>query len=203
MWTYTHKSIQKQAFDKGRRGTLGGTGAANASYGSYTIPSGYTISQSGSVQSVINATAGLTLASGSMSLPFNVAPGTGGVDLLVSSPISMVSGLGVTNAGITKSGSGTLELSGNNSYNGATAINAGVLNIRSANALGTSGPGASVAAGAALQIQGGITTSSQPLTLNGTGISSDGALRNISGTNSYAGLVTLGSRCGSIPTAAR
>ena len=31
------------------------------------------------------------------------------------------------------------------------------------------------------------------MTLNGAGISSGGALRNISGNNSYAGLITLGS----------
>src|SRR5204863_9944359 len=33
----------------------------------------------------------------------------------------------------------------------------------------------------------------EALTLNGTGISSDGALRNISGANSYGGDITLGS----------
>jgi autotransporter-associated beta strand protein len=45
--------------------------------------------------------------------------------------------------------------------------------------------------GAALQIQGGIAVGAEALSLNGTGIASDGALRNISGTNTYAGLVTL------------
>jgi autotransporter-associated beta strand protein len=50
-----------------------------------------------------------------------------------------------------------------------------------------------VTSGAALQIQGDITTAAEALTLNGTGVSATGALRNISGNNSYAGLVTLAS----------
>jgi autotransporter-associated beta strand protein len=49
-----------------------------------------------------------------------------------------------------------------------------------------------VTSGAALQIQGGITTAAEALTLNGSGVGTDGALRNISGDNTYAGLVTLG-----------
>jgi autotransporter-associated beta strand protein len=43
-----------------------------------------------------------------------------------------------------------------------------------------------------LEIQGGITTAAEALTLNGTGISTGGALRNISGNNNYAGAITLG-----------
>ena len=50
-----------------------------------------------------------------------------------------------------------------------------------------------MSSGAALQLQGGITTLAEGLTLNGTGVSSDGALRNISGNNTYAGAITLGS----------
>lgn len=50
-----------------------------------------------------------------------------------------------------------------------------------------------VASGGALKLAGNITASIQPLTLNGNGISSCGALRNISGTNSFGGLLPLGS----------
>ena len=95
-------------------------------------------------------------------------------------------------AGITKLGTGTLNISGNNSYSGTTAVSAGVLNIQHANALGNTGGVTTVASGAALQIQGDITTAAEALTLSGTGISTDGALRNISGTNTYAGAITLG-----------
>ena len=92
---------------------------------------------------------------------------------------------------LTKDGAGTLTLTGANSYTGLTTVSAGVLNIQNATALGTTAAGTSVTSGAALQIQGGITVGAEALTLNGTGISDGGALRNISGTNTYGGLVTL------------
>ncbi|MFA5390370.1 MAG: autotransporter-associated beta strand repeat-containing protein [Candidatus Omnitrophota bacterium] len=91
---------------------------------------------------------------------------------------------------LTKDGAGTLTLTGMSGYSGATTVNEGVLNIQNAGALGTSGT--SVTSGAALEIQGGITVD-EDLTLNGTGISSGGALRNISGDNIYSGAITLGS----------
>ena len=120
---------------------------------------------------------------------------TGADDTLtVSGRVYVGAGSGV--AGITKIGAGTLILSGTtNSYNGLTTVSAGVLNIRHGSALGSvsSGYGTSVTSGAALQIQGGITTLAEALTLNGTGISNDGALRNISGDNTYAGAITLNS----------
>ncbi len=96
--------------------------------------------------------------------------------------------------GITKTGTGTLVLSGNNTYTGNTTISAGVLNIQHANALGGTGNGTTVASGAALQLQGGITVSGEALTIAGAGRNSTtapGALRNISGTNTYAGAINL------------
>ena len=94
---------------------------------------------------------------------------------------------------LTKDGAGTWTLTGANTYTGATTVSAGVLNIRNATALGTVAGGVSVTSGAALQIQNTITVGAEALTLNGTGIASDGALRNILGVNTYGGAVTLGS----------
>lgn len=95
-------------------------------------------------------------------------------------------------AGLTKTGNFSLTLTNSNSYAGLTTISAGVLNIRHANALGTTAGATSLTSGAALEIQGGITTAAEALTLNGTGISSGGALRSISGNNNYTGAITLG-----------
>jgi len=94
---------------------------------------------------------------------------------------------------LTKSGVGTTSiLSGANTYSGATSISSGVLNIQNNLALGGTAAGTTVAAGAALQMQGGITVTGEALTLSGSGVSNDGALRNISGNSTYAGVVTLG-----------
>lgn len=88
-------------------------------------------------------------------------------------------------------GTDTLTLSGANSYDGATTISTGAINIQNATALGTTVGGTTVASGAALQIQNNISVGAEALALSGNGISATGALRNISGTNSYAGAVTL------------
>jgi autotransporter-associated beta strand protein len=94
--------------------------------------------------------------------------------------------------GVTKTGTGTLILSGANTFTGATAVNAGILNIQSATALGTVAGGVTVASGAELQIQGAIAVGAEALTIAGTGTTTtSGALHNISGTNSYAGAVTI------------
>jgi autotransporter-associated beta strand protein len=92
---------------------------------------------------------------------------------------------------LTKVGTDTVTLTAANGYTGATMINSGVLNIQNNTALGTVAGGVTVASGAALQLQGGIAVGAKALSLNGTGISNDGALRNISGSNSYGGAITL------------
>src|SRR6185503_9730542 len=79
-----------------------------------------------------------------------------------------------------------------NTYTGATTVSQGALNIQHANALGATNANTIVSSGAALQIQGGISTANEALTLNGTGVTADGALRNIADNNTYTGLVTLG-----------
>src|SRR5439155_15075986 len=92
---------------------------------------------------------------------------------------------------LTKDGAGTLTLSGANTYTGATTVSAGVLNIRNATALGTTAGGVTVANTAALELQGGITVGAEALSIAGTGVSNAGVVRNISGTNTYGGAITL------------
>jgi len=94
-------------------------------------------------------------------------------------------------AGLTKDGSGTLTLSTANSYTGTTTITAGAINVQNSAALGTTAAGVTVASGGALELQGGVAIIGEPLSLNGTGIASGGALRNVSGNNSYGGVITL------------
>ncbi|MDZ7618447.1 MAG: autotransporter-associated beta strand repeat-containing protein, partial [Patescibacteria group bacterium] len=92
---------------------------------------------------------------------------------------------------LTQQGSGTLTLSGANTYSGLTTVSAGVLKITHNTALGTGAAGTTVAAGAALHLQGGITVTGEALTLAGTGNNWSGAMRNISGDNTWAGPATI------------
>ena len=99
--------------------------------------------------------------------------------------------------GLLKKGTGTASIWTPNSYTGATTINEGVLNIQHSSALGASS-GVTVAGGAALELQDGdiaLAVDARPLTLNGAGLTAipAGALRNVSGQNSYAGTVNLAS----------
>lgn len=106
-----------------------------------------------------------------------------------------ISGVISGSAGITKLGTGKLSLSGNNAtWSGTLSVNAGVVNLQAnSTVLGTTAL-TTVASGAALELQGGISIASEPLsTLNGGGIGGAGALRNISGNNTWNGAITLGS----------
>jgi autotransporter-associated beta strand protein len=96
-------------------------------------------------------------------------------------------------ATLTLGSTSTSTLAGTNTYSGATTINNGVVNIQNGSALGSTAAGTTLTTGSALQLQGDITVGDEALTLSGTGVANGGALRNISGNNTYGGLLTLGS----------
>ena len=85
-------------------------------------------------------------------------------------------------------------LNQNNSYTGATTINANATaRAQNAGAFGTTAGGVTITSGGAIELSGGISIGNETLTLNGTGVSSNGSLRNTANDNSWAGSVTLGS----------
>jgi autotransporter-associated beta strand protein len=96
---------------------------------------------------------------------------------------------------LTKEGRGDLVLSGPNTYGGLTDIVAGTLTVNHPDALGSSAVGTIVRNGAALQLKSDLEE--EPVQLNGHGVPggfndhNTGALRNISGTNTYTGPLTL------------
>jgi autotransporter-associated beta strand protein len=106
----------------------------------------------------------------------------------------------ITGSGsLTNAGSGALTLNIENTYNGLTTVSAGSIKVLDANALGTTtagtvvnGTGSGSAANARLELEGGITVTGESLALNGAG-NFFGALSSTSGSNTWAGNVTIGS----------
>lgn len=135
----------------------------------------------------------LTLGGTSSSTPLNTISGVisdGGSDRSLS--ISMNPGSGNTGNRWT--------LSGNNTYTGATTVAFGALTIGHANALGSTSSGTVVQAGAGLFFRDTVsgTMAAEALTLSGNGPDSKGALRNVNGTNTWNGAITLASSTVSI-----
>jgi autotransporter-associated beta strand protein len=83
--------------------------------------------------------------------------------------------------GITKAGTGTLTLSGANTYTGNILVEAGILKAGSAGALGAS-TSLTVQTGATLDLNGVSLDNTKTLTLGGTGTTSQGALTSTATT---------------------
>jgi autotransporter-associated beta strand protein len=146
-------------------------------------------------QTIINGNANSTLTLGSID--------TGLLQTLTfdGSGTTSVTGIISDSGGLTKNGSGTLILSGPNTYLGLTSIVQGVLLAENNSALGSASAGTNVTIGAALQVSGGVTIA-EPLTISGNGIgvgtpggalpiSGLGALRSIGGGNTWTGSIDM------------
>jgi autotransporter-associated beta strand protein len=123
---------------------------------------------------------------GNISIADNIS-GSGTID------VSMISSTGQSG------GLGTVAVSGTNTWTGAVNVYAGALNLNGASALSTGTNtvtvnGQSYASNdwGAVQVQGGASVA-RPLSLRSAGVNNDGGLRNISGNNTWSGLITLGS----------
>ncbi|MCX8092147.1 MAG: autotransporter-associated beta strand repeat-containing protein [Verrucomicrobiae bacterium] len=151
--------------------------------GNNTNYTGTTTISAGTLQLGAGGTAG-TIAGSSI-----VNNGTLAWDRSNAATLSQViSGTG----GINKLGTGTLTLSGANTYGGVTTVSAGALAIGNNSALGSTAGNTVVSSGAAINISG-TRTVAEPLTLNGTGVGGNGALRNTANVNTWTGPITLGS----------
>lgn len=115
--------------------TVNMTGGELAVNGGTSSQTGYRIEWN---QSTVNTAASSSTASitgrinlrndgGYTSAVFNVEDGSAATDLRVSAAITQSGSVG-----ITKNGPGTMELSGSNSYTGATRVNSGLLKLNSA-----------------------------------------------------------------------
>ena len=148
----------------------------------YTLASGTTSLISCPIQLRLNATSG--------TLTFNVAQGTtpSGIDLLVSAAISQNEG-----GNVVKTGAGLMCFSANNTYTGATYVNAGTLQIgNGGSGEGLASPSIAMSNNATLAFNhsdtlsyaGAISGSGQFVKL-GTGT------LILSGSNTYTGPTTI------------
>ena len=70
---------------------------------------------------------------------------------------------------LTKADTGELALAGANTYRGTTFVNQGILTIENSQGLGDPSAGTVVGSGGQLQVQGGVTIATEPLTIQGNG----------------------------------
>ncbi len=204
-------------------GTIAGNGGGNTFdwyYGNTTAPS--LITMASPDRSTISANLNIRLNNAANNLTVNVGSGTtsDGIDLLVSGNIISTGG-GDALGGITKTGAGTMVLSGANTYTGATTISAGTLALSGGSAIvdtgavtisnaagarlllnaservgslaGGDGTGGEVQLGAnTLTVGDATSTTFAGITSGSGGISKVGAgTLTLSGANTYSGITTL------------
>ena len=165
-----------------------GVGGASSSIGSSTADSANLVFDGGTFEWLVAAA---TMTDRGFTL------NAGGGTILNDNTGSLVRFAGaITGSGdLTKTGAGTLALSGTSDYTGKTLINGGIISARAGGTLGAGGSfasGTEVAAGAKLELDpsttggsGVNTTWTEYLTLNG------GTLDNRSRNNTWEGAVTL------------
>ncbi len=153
-------------------GSLANTSAVNISSGAI-----YNLGASDTVGSI----------SGAGNITLNSYTLTTGGDNTSTTFSGVISGAG----SLTKSGNGTLTLSGANEYTGATTVaSGGSIKLANASALNASSD-VTVSSGGTLDVNG--YNLSNTLGLSGTGVSSVGALYNSStSATTIAGVITLG-----------
>ena len=100
--------------------------------------------------------------------------------------------LGSTGVELAKDGVGTLVLAADNSaYTGQITVSQGILRVTNAKALGDALTGTTIAANAQIQVSSVAGTILEPLLINGNGLTNDGALLAIAGSNGWAGDIVM------------
>jgi autotransporter-associated beta strand protein len=163
---------------------VGGAGAVESTAGTNNLTGNFTLQSNARIQADTGST--LNLTTGTVTLSTFTLDVAGGGNTTIS---RVISGTG----GVTMDGTGTLALSGTNTYTGVTAVNSGTLEIRNKSALGGTGGTTTVANGATLALNNATPIAEVTTTIDGAGVSNNGALRNIAGNNTWSGTVALAS----------
>jgi len=126
-------------------------GAATTGAGTLTLGGNVTANAT----NIIAAISG-NLSLGSATRTFSIGNGTQSPDLTISAVIS-------GGVGLTKTGAGTLQLGGMNTYSGVTTVNSGLLDVTNSFALGSTSSGTVLSGTGSLLIQG-LTVAGEALT---------------------------------------
>jgi len=181
--------------------TFGGVDGGSGSTNNVNLGSAGTVTLAGPVTYINNTTEDLLGANilgtssarlqfGTTSTVFDIADSTNPLttaELTISASITELS----ASSGIVKNGLGVLRLTGANSFSGPVTVNAGTVSVGSASGLGTAGGDVTVMDGASLEYSGSFTALAEHIFIEGTGVAGAGALRMVSGSVTYGGLVTL------------
>ncbi len=202
--TFNSQIAGTSGFTKTGTGTLTLGSTANAYTGATTVNAGTLLL---GTSNVIPDASALVIASGatvdlgwghSETVASLAGAGTldikGGPFTVGDSTSTTFSGVIMDSGGygsLVKQGTGTLTLSGTNTFSGVTTVNAGALNLQNSTALGGSTYGNTVASGATLQLQNNISVTEGSFAISGSGIGATGAIRNISGSNTLNAALTL------------
>jgi autotransporter-associated beta strand protein len=177
-----------------RRETNVNTFAAGTNFASISVEDGYVLS---GARVVLNGD-GITSVSGInlIQLDVDLTLASQSVDVQVgtlqigNTIAGSINGTG----GPLKQGIGTLILGRSNGYQGTTTITEGVVNIQNSSALGSVSGSTVVLVGATLELQNNIAIPAGERLSLGSASATAGTLRNVSGTNSWAGQVALRSK---------
>lgn len=190
-------------------GNNGHTLTVNSGLGVGGTPAsvGFTINQNSNVVFTANQTYGgtTTISAGSLTIGNGGAAGSLGTGAVTNNaalifnrangaPNNFVLTNAISGSGtLTQSGGNIITISSANTYTGATTINSGTLRVTANDALGTGAAGTTVNSGGALLLSSATYTTAEALSINGTGVGGNGALRNNLGSSTYAGQVTAAS----------
>lgn len=185
-----------------------GSSSFSISGSTITVGSGGIVQSSTAAQTVSNSfilAAAQTWRASSGNLTFGGSVDNAGFQLNVDAAISRsiaLNGLVSGTGGLQKIGSGTLTISGNNSYSGGTTLSAGTLAANHDNALGSGSlalNGGTLSTASArnfansVSIGGNIGLSGQSMTFSGAITLAANAILNISNTTTFSnGLIQSG-----------
>jgi autotransporter-associated beta strand protein len=203
--TAIEQGVLVTTVDAGNGGGAFGTNAGNISLGStntgntnaatlligadgVTVSKGVDVNAGGTGIRTIGATnsSGVATYSGNVIMNTNVT-----LSASNSSGTTLFTGVLSQSGAVTVAGAGTVTLAGANTFTNNVGIASGATLVASNNsALGGGSGTTTVSNGATLALAGNINED-EAVTIAGTGVGGNGALRNISGANTNTGAITL------------